>query len=72
MSAGIIHQYVAHEAGGDREEMRTALPLNRFGLVNKAQIHLVDQCCGLQGLISATAAEVCPGKRVQLRLRKFL
>ncbi len=46
MGAGVIDQDAAHHAGGDSQEVRAILPVDR-ALVYQPHIRLVHQCGGL-------------------------
>src|SRR5437899_117082 len=49
----------------DAENLRAALPLDWLRLVDQTQIHLIDQCGGLQRLVWPAPAQVSPGERVE-------
>ncbi len=56
VTAGVVDQQSAHRLGGDGVEMRPAVPAHP-GLVDQAQIGLVDQRLGLQGVARALLAQ---------------
>ena len=55
--AGMVHKDLPHHAGGQREEMGSAVPVGRFAVYH-AQIDFMDEGSGLQGVITALAGKV--------------
>ena len=51
-AARVIYQNVAHDLGGQGEEVRFVLPVNRI-LTGQLQIGFVDERGGLQGMLRA-------------------
>jgi hypothetical protein len=47
--------------------VRPILPADAFE-IHQAQIHLVDQCCGLQPVATALAGHIAAGDAAQLRV----
>ena len=63
--ARMVDQDPAHRLGGDPEEVRPALPVDR-ALVDDPEEGLVDQCRGGQGVLVALAAKLARGKALEL------
>jgi len=59
VDAGVVHQHLAHDAGGETDEMRAAGPVD--GLAGEAQVGLMDERGGLQGVVGTLAAHVGAG-----------
>ena len=57
MLPGVIHQNLAHQVGGDGEELR-AIPALYLRLVHQTQIRLVNQRGWLEGVVAPLAAEI--------------
>ena len=64
-SAGVVHKDLAHQAGRDTKKMRSALP-RRVGLIDEANISLVNQRRRLQRVSLAFFAKVTGGKLTEL------
>jgi hypothetical protein len=54
----VVAQHPAHDARGDAEEVRAALPVNLL-LLDEAEVGFVDEGRGLDGGAGALAAHVC-------------
>ena len=64
-AAGVIHQNIAHDPCGNREEVGTRLPLDVL-LADQAQISLMNEGGGLEGVVVPLAAHVGVGEPVKL------
>ena len=64
----MIHEHLAHDAGGDREELRAAVPVE-VGRARQPQIGLVDQAAGLERMAAALPPHVAAGLAPQLAVQ---
>ena len=65
VAAGVVLEDVAHHAGGKRVEVGAVVP-GDFALVEEAEVDLVDERGGLEGVVVALAAHVAAGDSVEL------
>jgi hypothetical protein len=61
VAAGVVHQDLAHEAGGDGDEVHPVLRFNGV-LPGEPKIGLVNQVGGLHGVAGAFIAEIAVGE----------
>ena len=50
LPAGSLNENPTHRLGSRSEEVASAIPVNSLTAADQAQIRLVDQSCGLEGL----------------------
>jgi len=65
VTQGVIYEDLAHQIGGNPKEMSPVLAAHT-GLVYQPEIRLVDQGCGLQGVIRTLTTEIMTGQSAQL------
>ena len=64
-----LHQYPAHDPSGNRQKMRSIMPLNRIDLY-KTEICLVNQRCGLKRVAGPLATHVARCQTAQLAVNE--
>lgn len=64
-AAGLVHQDLAHEARSHAEKVRAVLP-GWIGLIDQAEVGLVDESCGLQSIGVPFPAEITGSELAEL------
>ena len=64
----MIHQRVAHQAGGHSEKMVAVFPLNGGVWTEQAQPRLIDQSRGLESIVGAASLQISSGQEVEFPL----
>src|ERR1700679_4320798 len=64
MSAGVVHQDVAHGVGSEAQDAGTVLP-HGIGLAGETQVCLVYESGWLEGMVAALEAHLAYGQSMQ-------
>ena len=69
LTAGVVHQDLAHQPRSHSVEMRTILQA-RVGLIDESEVGLVDECRGLQSVALAFLPQIACGKLAEFAVHK--
>lgn len=69
MRSRMIDQYPTHRLSRDREEMSAIPPLD-MPLVDKFEVGLMYECCGLQRVVGPLSTQICSGLPVQFGINQ--
>jgi len=66
--AGVVNQDLTHDVGSKADEVGATVPVD--ALTGEAEVGLVDDRGGLEGMVGALAAHVSLGEAMQLRVNQ--
>jgi hypothetical protein len=66
MLAGVVDEDLAHDMSSESDEVGAAVPVNV--LAGEAEVGLVDEGSGLEGVVGALAPHISLGEAMQLRV----